>query len=241
MLMYCRDDQGTRSYRRTVKHQLAPLREHIFYDWDSSDIKGSELSAVIDCADAQRAPLHLVLETLFDSDKKYLTEKVFKPIVMGQAFLLWGPPGSLAYMQEHGFQTFGHIWSEEYDSEQDADRRLLLLQDIASEIATMSDSQFLNLCDRCQPIIQHNRQWFYSDRFMDLCWQNLRRNHARAVEQRVDKLSQHPGGQLFNLLDDHPVLLQQPLRRSIAKKHIENLDKASRRRMVQRYPWISAL
>lgn len=241
MLMYCRDDRGTRSYRRTVKTQLAPFREQILHDWDGIDDKASDLSAVIDCGDAQLASLHLVLETLFDSDKQYLTEKVFKPIVMGQAFILWGPPGSLAYMREHGFQTFGHVWSEEYDTERDPDRRLQLLQDLVREIVEMSDSQFESLCGCCQPVIQHNRQWFYSDRFMHLCWQNLQRTHSRAVEQRKEMLAQHPGGQLFNLLDDHPALLDQPLRRSVARRHLENLDREGRHVMLQRYPWISAL
>lgn len=241
MLMYCRDDQGTRSYRRTVKNQLSPFREQILHDWDGNDAKGSDLSAVIDCDDAQRAPLHLVLETLFDTDKRYLTEKVFKPIVMGQAFILWGPSGSLTYLQEHGFQTFGHVWSEEYDRELDPDRRLQLLQNLVREIVELSDSQFQTLYDRCQPVIQHNRQWFYSDRFMDLCWQNLLRSHGRAVERRAEMLAQHPGGQLFNLLDDHPELQDQPLRRSIAKKHLSSLDQADRHVMLQRYPWISAL
>lgn len=241
MIMYCRDDQGTRVYRKTVKLQMAAFQRQILHDWNGHGQAQSDLSAVIDCDDARRSGVHLVLETLFDSDKKYLTEKVFKPIVMSQAFIVWGPPGTLAYLREHGFRTFDHVWSEDYDKETDPVRRMHLLQHVVQHISGLSDSEYKNLYEKCLPMIQHNRDWFYSDRFMDLCWSNLQNNSYQAIEQRAAMLLDRPGGQLFALLDKRPELLNQPLRRSIAKNHLRSLDQNQLNLIIKKYPALNAL
>jgi pimeloyl-ACP methyl ester carboxylesterase len=64
-----------------------------------------------------------VAETVFNQ-KVHLTEKIFKPIVMLQPFIVFAGPGSLKYLQSYGFQTFSAIWDESYDEEVDSSTRL---------------------------------------------------------------------------------------------------------------------
>jgi hypothetical protein len=66
---------------------------------------------------------HVVTETVFYYNKLHLTEKIFKPIVMKQPFMLLAAPGNLAYLKSYGFKTFDSIIDESYDSIQDPDQR----------------------------------------------------------------------------------------------------------------------
>ena len=55
---------------------------------------------------------HVVTETVFYYDKLHLTEKIFKPIVSKQPFMLLAAPGNLAYLKRYGFKTFDGIIDE---------------------------------------------------------------------------------------------------------------------------------
>ena len=67
--------------------------------------------------------LHVVSETVWQ-DKIHFTEKVFKPIVLHQPFVVLQAPGSLEYLRSYGFKTFGAWWDEGYDDELDDIERL---------------------------------------------------------------------------------------------------------------------
>jgi hypothetical protein len=57
--------------------------------------------------------LHIVNETVVD--KQHLTEKIFKPIVLKQPFVLMGGQGTLQYLRDYGFKTFKKWFDEDYD------------------------------------------------------------------------------------------------------------------------------
>lgn len=237
-VMYCRDVTGTRNYRTKVKQNLSQWRNMIRHDWAGRKIVSSEHSAVVDSDDAGAA-IHLVLETLFDSDKLYLTEKVFKPMVMSQPFLIWGAPGTLSYLRRYGFKTFEGVWSEAYDEEKDPQARMMMLQELVDRLANMDQDQFSDLYQRCLPIVTHNREWFYSHEFMDLCWRELQTNFANAIENRDQLIQQNPGGQFCLTINQYPELLRLPTRRAVFKHYLAQLDTNARNDLLRRYPNIS--
>ena len=72
--------------------------------------------------------INLVTETFYGKEHNlhhhiFFSEKIWKPIVCKQAFILVGPQYSLKYLRELGFQTFNSIWDESYD-ELPEDKRL---------------------------------------------------------------------------------------------------------------------
>ena len=67
---------------------------------------------------------HVVTETVFYYNKLHLTEKIFKPIVSKQPFMLLGAPGNLEYLRSYGFKTFDGIIDESYDLIKDNDQLL---------------------------------------------------------------------------------------------------------------------
>lgn len=179
-LLYARDCTGTRYYRQTLIDYCINYHDQVLHAWNSNHIDSS-YSAKISIKDSQNSAIHIVAETLFDTDKIYLTEKVFKPMVMSQPFILFGPPRSLEYLRNYGFQTFGDFWDESYDLENDSDQRMSKLLDLIDNIASLSVQEFHNLYQRLLPVIKHNRQRFYSEKFQDDLILELQLNMERAL------------------------------------------------------------
>lgn len=184
-MMYCRDTTGTRQYRKTMLEQLSQIHSKIYYDWNQSQSVPSDHSAIIDINDARQADIQIVPETLFETEKIYLTEKVLKPMVMRQAFILLAPPGSLQYLRDYGFRTFGEIWDESYDSIQDHQQRMDRVIALVNEISALGDEQYQKIIQACQEILDHNREYFYSERFQELLIDEMKTNYNRALEQRT--------------------------------------------------------
>lgn len=111
----------------------------------------------------QRSFLSIVNETVFYPAKLHLTEKVFKPIVCGRAFVLVAAPGNLAYLRRYGFKTFSPWIDESYDDEIDNDRRLDM---IAAEVAKLCDRPFIEILQmhqEMQCVLQHNKKHFFGE------------------------------------------------------------------------------
>jgi hypothetical protein len=114
---------------------------------------------------------HVVTETVYDDHRLHLTEKSFKPIVMEQPFVIVGPRGSLRYLREYGFQTFGSVWDESYD-DLPGPERLDAIVDLLQDINSWSPERLLDTQRAVSGIVAHNHAWFYG-RFQDILWQEL--------------------------------------------------------------------
>ena len=65
---------------------------------------------------ASNSLLHIVTETEMSSGEVLrVTEKMLKPIVALQPFIIVGNPRSLEIMRNMGFKTFDHVFDESYD------------------------------------------------------------------------------------------------------------------------------
>lgn len=73
---------------------------------------------------SKNVPLDLVNETnAFGIDSLYITEKIIKPIISRNLFLVIANPFVLAFMKQIGFKTFPHLFDESYDEEIDNVKR----------------------------------------------------------------------------------------------------------------------
>ena len=117
--------------------------------------------------------LHVVPETVVD--RIHLTEKIFKPIVLKQPFVLLNGAGSLEYLRSYGFKTFSDFWSEEYDTIDNLDQRLQSAANVVNYVGSCSLSELEQMRDKMKPILEHNYNWFYNG-FADKCWAELETN-----------------------------------------------------------------
>ena len=119
---------------------------------------------------AAESLVHVVTETSYSGRKNHLTEKIFKPIVLKQPFILVSNRGSLAYLRKYGFKTFEGIWDESYDTLPD-DQRIGAIGNLLQELEHSNCREWLS--EQCAPIVQHNYDWFYSGKFEQLLWEEL--------------------------------------------------------------------
>lgn len=200
-LMYARDYTGLRTYRKTVVDSLITMQDQIEYDFDRKNIVDSSYSAKIVVDDAVNTAIQIVPETVFDLDKIHLTEKIFKPIVMRQPFILFGGAGSLEYLRRYGFKTFESIWDESYDQEVDHNARLNQVLKLILDLYNKSSDEFANIMSRCQDIIDHNRNHFYSQKFEDIMLDELHSNVRSSIEIQKQRMIEDPGGAYFYVMD----------------------------------------
>jgi len=112
--------------------------------------------------------LHIVTETMFWDKRTHLTEKIFKPIVAKQPFVLVGCANNLEYLKSYGFKTFDRWWDESYDSITDPIQRLQAVSKIVKDICKLSDSDLTDMLFKMEEVLEHNYNTLYSREFIKL-------------------------------------------------------------------------
>lgn len=105
---------------------------------------------------------HIVTETVFYHNKLHLTEKIFKPIVMKQPFMLLASPGNLAYLKSYGFKTFDCVISEKYDIMVNPTARVDAVVDQLNWYCNLTESEKVGIMCKIEPIVEYNFHWFYN-------------------------------------------------------------------------------
>ena len=120
--------------------------------------------------------LHVVTETMFWDDRTHLTEKIFKPIVAKQPFVLVGCYKNLEYLRDYGFRTFDRWWSEDYDNISDPHQRLNAVVDVIEKICKLSLGDLEDMLAEMQEVLEYNYDWFYNPEFVNSIWDELKTN-----------------------------------------------------------------
>lgn len=86
----------------------------------------------------------------------FMSEKIFKPLIKKQPFIVVGKPNYLKGLHELGFKTFGDFWDESYDSEEMGDVRLSKIFNIIIDINKKDNSELESIYNKMIPILKHN-------------------------------------------------------------------------------------
>lgn len=108
--------------------------------------------------------VNLVSETLVTNTTVFVTEKIHKPIVAAQPFIVVGNPFYLKKMKEQGYRTFNEFWDESYDLEEDFTRRFEKIVDVLEEISTWSLEKCHDVYEKMKPIIIHNFENYMNEK-----------------------------------------------------------------------------
>ena len=106
---------------------------------------------------------HIVSETVFYYNKLHLTEKIFKPIVSKQPFMLIGAAGNLEYLKSYGFRTFSSIIDESYDRKVIPDTRIEMVVGQLKWYCDLSAKDKLDVMREIEPIVEYNFHHFYGE------------------------------------------------------------------------------
>ena len=129
--------------------------------------------------------LYVVTETCYWGRKKHLTEKIFKPIVTLNPFILVGPAHNLAYLRSYGFKTFGKWIDESYDTVEDDIERMQVIGAELKRIASLDLYQLKSLYYDMKEVLEHNQNWFYSQDFIKTVHSELIENFSKACDELV--------------------------------------------------------
>jgi hypothetical protein len=137
-------------------------------------------------AEAQDSLVYVPTETVYFGRRTHLTEKTFKAIALEMPFVLVAPAGSLAYLREYGFRTFADIFDESYDIETDDIRRIEKVADLLKHLNNLSVDERQQIHQACLPIVEHNYYHFYSGKFADTLWAELKSMLAEFKKEHND-------------------------------------------------------
>lgn len=132
---------------------------------------------------------NIVTETVFYYDKLHLTEKIFKPIVSKQPFMLVGAPGNLAYLRSYGFKTFDGIIDESYDTILDNETRVEAVVAQIKWYTNLPASEKQRVIEAIAPIVDYNFHHFYG-KFNEIIVDELL-NNTKALFKQVGYNDSH--------------------------------------------------
>jgi hypothetical protein len=159
----------------------------VLEDYFPENIAKSHYSADFDIEDYEATDIEVVLETLFDDGRLHLTEKSLRPIACGQPFMLAGTQGSLEYLRNYGFKTFGSIWDEHYDCIKDPKERLVYLVSVMQKIANWTTEERADKMAEAQAIADYNKQLFFSDQWHD----SIVNEYGQNLQQAMSIMNQN--------------------------------------------------
>jgi hypothetical protein len=99
----------------------------------------------------------VISEASFSDDQCFISEKTFKPLIVGHPFIVFGNPNSLQYLRDMGYKTFDPWIDESYDRLPAWERLEAILVAI-NKIKMLDPQQRLQWFGELQPILEHNQQ-----------------------------------------------------------------------------------
>tara|TARA_B100000989_G_scaffold141357_1_gene105163 strand:- start:4248 stop:5453 length:1206 start_codon:yes stop_codon:yes gene_type:complete len=103
-----------------------------------------------------------IVETHFDNDTIFLTEKTFKSILNLQPFIIIGNPGSLRLLKDLGYKTFSEVIKEDYDQLFDHKDRMSQLLKSSFDLCNLSHTHHIRIQSILSQTLQHNQRLFLS-------------------------------------------------------------------------------
>jgi hypothetical protein len=126
-----------------------------------------------------KTKINIISETFLDyrnddrfSDTIHITEKTWKAIHIGVPFIISATNGHIETLHKFGFKTFGDFWNEDYDDKND-DLRISRIGKLLADLDSLGAREKNQLQRHLAPVVEHNFQWFYSQEFESLLWQEL--------------------------------------------------------------------
>lgn len=106
--------------------------------------------------------INLVTETSFHDNELFISEKIFKPILNYQPFIVLGPVYFLKEMKKIGFKTFSDFWDETYDYVENPKERYFELSKLILTLNKKSIYELNEIYQELKNICIFNRNHFYS-------------------------------------------------------------------------------
>lgn len=165
-----------KSHRDFIVNKLDNTKIHVEYMNLNSNMEGLSCSKVQDSVETvnyygvdtwfshivpieiyNQTAYSIVSETMFKKEFCFLTEKTAKPILAKRLFIMFAGPGYLDNIRKLGYQTFGDVIDESYDSEIDDARRWTMALEQVNILSNLDQRIIL---EKIKPVLEHNYNLF---------------------------------------------------------------------------------
>lgn len=109
-----------------------------------------------------RFDIELVMETYCRGSTFFPTEKIFRPIMAGKPFIVYGPKNFLQNLRQIGFETFSSAWDESYDQYEGEQRWAMiksLIDTLAKDSAEIDPSIMVHNHNHLRHMSEKYRPW----------------------------------------------------------------------------------
>lgn len=102
--------------------------------------------------------INIVTETSFINNELFISEKVLKPILMYQPFIVLSSYKYLNQLKKYGYKTFSEFWDESYDDIEDSRLRLKVVLELIRDLNSKSIEELNELYQKTKDICIYNRR-----------------------------------------------------------------------------------
>jgi hypothetical protein len=103
----------------------------------------------------------IVTETIVNQETIFITEKTWKPIMVGHPFMVIGNQYTLSYLKRLGYKTFDKWWDESYDKVADWKTRIKIVVNNLLSLKKLSSDELIQMRDEMKSILKYNQSLFY--------------------------------------------------------------------------------
>jgi hypothetical protein len=121
--------------------------------------------------DYERTFISLVTESLIDEDTLFFSEKIWKPIMVGHPFMLYGNKDSLKYLKNMGYQTYDKWIDESYDDETNYKIRSKMIVNELNKFGQKSIEDLQIIRKEMNEVCLHNQNHYkklYKEKYGDV-------------------------------------------------------------------------
>jgi len=164
-----------------IKFFLNDFVENKIYYEDGERIEDKDCYDIYETREEFKIPkqvidsyIHVVLETEYDLDIKYFTEKTYKPLLAGLPFIWYGPKNSVQLLEKQGYKMYPFI---DYSFDKETIQHLKIKK-LVDEIERLKTLNLKELVIKHRDISEHNRKMFYenTNKYDDF-WSTISNHH----------------------------------------------------------------
>jgi hypothetical protein len=122
------------------------------------DNSGDNITTHVPINDYETTFITVVGETLYDESVLFISEKTWKPIIVGTPFIILGNPHTLEYLKKEGFKTFDKWIDESYDLEIDLSNRVQMIINEIKKLKSKSLEELIEIRKEMKPICEFNKK-----------------------------------------------------------------------------------
>ena len=141
--------------KTTIRDYYKGHDSRVHYWYDEPDLENNKADSLNTQAHKDSF-VNIVSESLTHETTVFFSEKIYKPIFVGQPFILMWNPRSLEVLQKQGYKTFSRWCDESYDHEMDFYKRMDKIFDVMEEIASWDMDKCFKITQEMLPTLIHN-------------------------------------------------------------------------------------